>query len=203
MKNIKWKILYVTCIVTLLPMLLGLALWDKLPPIVATHFNFYNQPDGFSPKGFAVFGLPFIMCLMQIVCCISSDVGTYKHKMPRQFERVVKWIVPAIAVVVQSAILAYGMGIKVDIRKVAMLLVGAVFIAMGNYMPKLTYIKNYALDAEKARKINRFLGFGMVVIGLLFCISIFLPPIFSVCCLFLLIPYILVSAIYGICVSRK
>jgi len=203
MKKVRWKMLFITCLICLLPILPGLALWDRLPDKMATHFNLYNQPDGFSPKGFAVFGLPFIMVLGQIVCCMSIDIRAARHKIPRQFETVVKWVIPAMAVVVQGATLAYSIGITVDIRKVAMLIVGAVFIAMGNYMPKLDYIKHYAFDTEKARKINRFLGFETVILGILFCISIFLPPIFSVGCLFLMIPYIVIGLIYGICISKK
>lgn len=66
MKFIKWKTLIITCIVCLLPVFFGLALWSDLPDSIAIHFNFYNKPDNFAKKEFAVFGLPIMMVALQI-----------------------------------------------------------------------------------------------------------------------------------------
>lgn len=203
MKFIKWKSLIITCIVCLLPILLGLALWDKLPDIMAIHFDINNQPDGFASRGFVVFGLPFLMVLLQIFCCFVNDIRAHKHGERKKFERAIKWIIPIMTVVLQSVTLGYGLGWNMDIRKVAALIVGAIFLVVGNYLPKFDYIKNYDIDTEKARKINRFIGFETVVMGILFLISIFLPPIFTVSCLILVIPYVIIGLVYGIKIGRK
>ena len=79
MKFIKWKTLIITCFVCLLPILLGVALWDKLPDLMAIHFNINNEADNFASKGFVVFGLPVIMAALQAFCCIVSDVNACKH----------------------------------------------------------------------------------------------------------------------------
>ena len=55
------KMLLLTSIITLLPVFIGLFLWNQLPDSVATHFGLDNQPDGYSSKAFAVFGLPLIL----------------------------------------------------------------------------------------------------------------------------------------------
>ncbi len=203
MKFIKWKSLFITCLVCLLPILLGLALWEKLPDVMAIHFNLHNEPDNFASKGFVVFGLPLLMVLMQCFCCFVNDINAYKHGERKKFERITKWIIPVLTIVLQIAIFAFSMGQAVDIRRVAVLLVGGMFLVIGNYMPKLDYIKNYDVETEKARKINRFIGFETVVLGVLFLLSILLPPIFTVCCLLLLVPYAIISIIYGIKVGRK
>ena len=44
---IKWKWLIVTALACLLPILLGLALWDRLPDTMAIHFDINNTPDNF------------------------------------------------------------------------------------------------------------------------------------------------------------
>lgn len=198
MKFIKWKILFITSIVCLLPILLGLALWENLPDMMAIHFNFNNEPDNFASKGFVVFGMPILMMLLQIFCCFTNDFNSYKHKECKKFERVAKWIIPVTAIVLQTVTLGYGLGWNIDIRKVAVLIVSAIFIIIGNCMTTLDYIKNYKLDAEKARKINRFLGIETVIMGVLMFITIFMPPVASVIWLFLLIPYALIGIIYGI-----
>ena len=52
------RTLIVTSIVTLLPILIGLILWKRLPDRMATHFGPDNNANGFSSKALAVFGLP-------------------------------------------------------------------------------------------------------------------------------------------------
>ncbi|MBR7163372.1 MAG: DUF1648 domain-containing protein [Clostridia bacterium] len=203
MKFMKWRSLVISCMVCLLPILLGLALWNRLPDTMAIHFNLNNEPDGFASKGFTVFGLPFLMALIQIFCCIVNDINANKHGERKKFTRVTKSIIPVMTVILQTVTLGYGLGWDLDIRKVAALIVGSVFLAIGNYLPKFDYIKNYDLNTERARKINRFIGFASVIMGILFLISIFLPPFFTVLCLILMIPYALLCVIYGIKVCRQ
>lgn len=203
MKFIKWKTLIITCIVCLLPILLGVALWGALPETMAIHFDINNNPDNFASRGFVVFGLPVMMALLQIFCCFINDINSYKHGERKKFERVTKWIIPVMAVILQIVTLGYGLGWNIDIRRVAMLIVSVILIVIGNYMPKFDYIKNYDVNAEKARKINRFIGFETVILGVLHLISIFLPPVASVICLVLFVPYVIISIIYGIKVGKK
>ena len=202
MKVIKWKILTVTCLVCLLPVLFGLAVWDSLPEVMAIHFDINNNPDNFASRGFAVFGMPILMVLLQIICCVINDVNAYKHGDRVKFEKVTKWIIPVMTIILQIVTLGIGLGWNIDVRLVVSLLVGAVLITIGNYLPKFDYIKDYDLSAEKARRINRFIGFETVVMGLLFVISTFFPPVFTVVCLFLLIPYAIIGIVYGIKIGK-
>ena len=203
MKFMKWRILIITGIVCLLPVLLGISLWNKLPDTMAIHFDINNNPDNFASKEFVVFGLPFIMVLLQFFCCFVNDINAYKHGSRKKFENVTKWIIPSMTVILQIITLGVGLGRNVDVRKVAALIVGVIFLVIGNYLPKFDYIKNYNLEVEKARKINRFIGFETVVLGILFIISIFFPPIATVVCLMLMIPYVIISVVYGINIGRK
>ncbi len=203
MKFLKWKTMLLTAAVCLSPILLGLALWNKLPSTMAIHFDMYNNPDNFAPKGFVVFGLPLLMVLPQVFCCFINDINSHKHGERKKFERVTKWIIPIMTIILQIITLGYGLGWMIDIRKAATLLVGIVLLVIGNYLPKLDYVKHYDTSTEKARKINRFIGFATVVMGFLFLISIFMPPIATITCLILLIPYAIISVIYSITIIRK
>ena len=40
------KIILITSMITILPILAGLILWNKLPEQVATHFDFNGIPNG-------------------------------------------------------------------------------------------------------------------------------------------------------------
>ena len=52
--------LIITSIIILIPILVGLFLWNMLPDQVATHWNVEGIADGFASKTFAVFGFPAV-----------------------------------------------------------------------------------------------------------------------------------------------
>lgn len=203
MKFIKWKSLFITCFVCLLSIIPGLILWSKLPDTMAIHFDINNTPDNFASKGFAIFGLPLLMVLLQIICCMINDINAHKHGERKKFETATKWIIPIMTIVLQLITIAYALNTNVDIRKCVALIVGIIFVVIGNYLPKFDYVKNYDVDTEKARKINRFIGNMSVIMGILSVISIFLPPVTTFIWLGLLIVYVIISVIYSIKVCRK
>ncbi len=59
------KTLIITSIVTILPMLIGVICWNRLPDVMATHFGLNNEANGFSSKALDVFGLTaFLLALL-------------------------------------------------------------------------------------------------------------------------------------------
>ena len=52
------KLVLVTTLICLLPILAGLALYSRLPEQVPTHFDLSGTPNGWSSRPFAVFGIP-------------------------------------------------------------------------------------------------------------------------------------------------
>ncbi len=203
MKYIKWKILIITCLICLLPISFGVAVWSSLPDTVAIHFDFNGNADGFASKNFAVLGFPVLMMFVQCFCCIVHDIKTRKLGQNKMFERVTKWIIPTMSVILQVLILGYSLEWQLDMRVAVALIVGAVLIAVGYSLSGLDYVNNYNINAEKAKKINRFVGFETIIMGVLFILSTLFPPIFTVGCLFLFIPYAVTGLAYGIKVERK
>ncbi|MBR3792223.1 MAG: DUF1648 domain-containing protein [Clostridia bacterium] len=203
MKFFKWRVFIITSIVCLLPILLGIALWDKLPDVMAIHFNFYGVADNFAPKGCVVFGLPVLMVALQAFCCFMNDTNVQKNKEIKKFEAVTKWIIPCVTVFLYIVTLGYSLGWDLDIRKAVAFIVGVLFIVTGKYLPEFDSINGFNIEKEKARKINRFIGYETVIMGILFLISILLPPVCLMICLFLLIPYAIISIVYGIIIGRK
>jgi len=203
MKYIKWKSLCITGLVCLSPILLGIALWDTLPDTIAIHFNMYNEPDNFASKEFAVFGLPLMMLVPQIISCMINDFNTHKHGERKKFTLVTKWIIPIMSVILQVVTLGYSLGWNLDIRKVTALMVSIIFLVIGNYLPKFDYIKNHDTSTDKARKINRFIGYETVIMGVLLLASMFFSATVSVVCLLMFIPYAVIAVIYGIVVGKN
>ena len=203
MKFMKWKILIITCLICLSPIILGVAIYDLLPSQMAIHFDINNNPDNFASKEFVIFGLPFLMVLLQCFCCFINDINAKKHGERKKLERTTKWIIPIMSVILQITTFGYSLGWNLDIRLIATFIVGTMLIAIGNVLPKLDYVKHFDVNTDKARKINRFIGYETVIMGALFLISLFFPPIASLICIFLLIPYAIISIIYGIKVGTS
>ncbi len=202
-KFIKWKILIATCLVCLVPILFGVILWNKLPDAIAIHFDMNNNPNNYASKHFAVFGMPIMMVLLQIFCCIINDVNAKKYGDRNKLEKATKWIIPVMSILLQAITLLYALGMSVDIRRWVMAICGVIFLVIGNYLPKFNYIKNKNVDTEKARKINRFMGFLSVIMGILALITLLMPPVASIIWLISLIIYTLITIIYSAVVIKK
>ena len=59
-------------ILTLLPIVSGIVLWDKLPPSMPIHWNLAGNADSYGSKAFFVFGLPLIMLALLWVCILLT-----------------------------------------------------------------------------------------------------------------------------------
>ena len=204
MKKIDWKILIITGLICLIPIIFGVILYDQLPEQMAVHFGFDNEPNSFAPKEFALFGIPILMFALQVFCCIFSDFMEEK-KQNKKYITIYKWIIPIIEMVVYLTMLAYGAGIELDMRMIVCITLGIVFTLVGNYMPKTEPNKlqmNY-IRADFWKKIKRPAGYFFVIIGLAFIISAFLNSMVSLILLGIIIVAAILITIYSIYLFYK
>ena len=61
------KMILLTSLLTLLPMLLGLLLWNRLPEEMPIHFNSHGEVDDWGSKAFVVFFLPLFLFVMHLI----------------------------------------------------------------------------------------------------------------------------------------
>ena len=203
-KKIDWKILIITSLICLIPIIFGVILYDQLPEQMAVHFGLNNEPNSFAPKEFALFGIPLLMFILQVFCCISSDFMEEK-KQNKKYITIYKWIIPIIEMVVYLTMLAYGAGIELDMRMIVCITLGIVFTLVGNYMPKTELNKlqmNY-IRADFWKKIKRPAGYFFVIIGLAFIISAFLNSMVSLILLGIIIVTAILISIYSIYLFYK
>ena len=84
MKAIPKRTLLVTCVIILLPMFFGLALWNRLPERMPTHFDFSGTADDYSGRPFAVIGLPLFILAMQLFCAVMLRADPKKQNINKQ-----------------------------------------------------------------------------------------------------------------------
>ncbi|WP_461213628.1 DUF1648 domain-containing protein [Lacticaseibacillus sp. GG6-2] len=171
--------LAVTLPVILAPMLYGAAVYNRLPMRLATHWGISSDPNGYGSRALVVFGLPLLMALGQI---FALTVSRKRQRAPR-FERVVAWIIPAVTVVAYLTTIAYNLGQHVDIWRIAIVLVAAIFIAMGNYLPTVPAGYQHSLTWPHQRLLSkratRNTGYAMVAAGIALLLSLFTLPLVS------------------------
>ena len=183
MKKYK-KMIIITTLVTLLPILLGIILWEKLPDSIATHWGADGQANGWSNKAFAVFGMPCILAAIHLfsVCVTLNDPKRKNiHKKPLAL---VFWIVPVVSLLTSGFTYMAALGSDIDIRLIVSIMMGILFIILGNYMPKLQ--QNYTVgiklpwtlnSVENWNRTHRFGGKLFIAGGVLTAVSGILSPL--------------------------
>ena len=174
------KTLVITTVVMLLPILVGLILWNKLPDQVPTHFGVNGEPDGWSSKAFAVFGLPLIIMGFHWLCVLGSLKAEPKaHNLNEKLMGLVLWICPAVSVLC-CIVMMYGsaLGWDMKVEVVIPAMVGLVMVVIGNWLPKCkqTYTMGIKLpwtlaDEDNWNRTHRFAGPIWVVCGMIIMVS--------------------------------
>lgn len=135
-----------TSIVTVLPILIGLFFWKQLPDEMATHFGINNEANGFSSKAFAVFGIPLFCLAILWVCALVTSQDPRRKSISPKVISMVLWIGPFVSLICAGAIYPYNLGIRVDISFFMGILMGAMFIIVGNFLPKTR--QNYTIGIK-------------------------------------------------------
>ena len=66
------KTLILSTLVLLIPIAVGLLLWNRLPDPMPSHWNIHGEVDSWSSNALTVFGLPALMLGLQWVCIFAS-----------------------------------------------------------------------------------------------------------------------------------
>jgi len=190
-KNLRSIIL--TSIITLLPIIAGLILWDKLPDRMPVHWGINGEPDGWASKGFAVFGLPLILMVIQIICSVIEYTVSRNTEQNKKVLELVIWAVPVISIIANAYIYMNALGHKTfEIQRTIPLLLGFFFVILGNYLPKITQNRTLGIkikwtlnSEENWFATHRFGGKMWVISGILLMLSVLLPtaviPIVQLC----------------------
>ena len=168
------KTLIITSIVTMLPVLIGIICWNRLPDVMATHFGFNNEANGFSSKAFAVFGLPLILlAVLWVGAFVTAHDPKRQNISPKMFSLML-WIAPVISLVAAATIYPVNLGYELNIAFFSELLLGLMFIIIGNYLPKAR--QNYTIgikipwtlaNEENWNRTHRLAGYLWMICGIL------------------------------------
>ena len=98
MKKQTKVICWLAGICCLLPAIVGLVLYSRLPDQVAVHWGFGGEPNGFMHKFGACFGIPLLTAALYGVMIAVTWVELRRKKVSQRVMRGIVWIFPTILI---------------------------------------------------------------------------------------------------------
>lgn len=205
-KNLKTMI--ITSIIILIPMVVGLIMWNQLPAEMATHFGTNGEADGWSSKPFAVVGIPLFLLAIHWFCAFFTGVDPKKDNISAKMMTLVLWIVPVISIFACGSMYIYAFDNTINTTTIGMMVIGCMFLVLGNYMPKMkqSYTLGFKLpwtlnSEENWNRTHRLAGWVTMIAGVLTLIGGFAQMFWLVFVAILFI--VLVPSVYSYCLYKK
>jgi len=158
--------------------------YAHFPDRVATHWDFNNEVNGWSSRAFAAFFFPALILGMYLLFLFLPWLDPKKDRYA-EFSKpynIFKTIMIVFMTTIYGLVGLNGMGYNVNVGLYTPLLVGILFIIIGNYLSKfklnwfIGMRTPWTLSSEEVwNKSNRFAGKLFILAGILMIAQIFFP----------------------------
>ena len=207
----KYKKLLWPTVIGLLPILMGLAVYSKLPEKMPIHWGLDGEPNGYATRLAGILILPLIMVGVNVIVQFSLESAS---KTNLKLKKLMLWLLPILSVIFQSLTLSEALGYHLDIALITMVTVGIIFILLGNYIPKTSQNRVAGFrfpmtlsNPDNWQKTNRLGGMMLVISGIIMIlggvISTWYPIVAVLTFIVILVLIILVPLCYSIRLARK
>ena len=209
MKKINFKLLILTSILILLPMLVGVILWQNLPATLPSHFDLEGRSNGFSSKPMVVFVIPLLMLALHLFAILVTSLDPKSHNVASKVKHLIYWIIPVTSGMVQLSVYGSVLGFMNNVTQIGLVFIGTLFLVLGNYLPKTK--QNYTVgirlpwtldNEENWNRTHRLAGKLWVIGGLLILFNVFLRWEMLYVLVGLLLLMVLVPTFYSYWLSR-
>ncbi len=152
MKKIDYKILTISTLVCLAPILIGLYFYQKLPAAMPSHWNINGEVDGYLPKNIAIFAIPAMMAAINILVIAATQLDPKRKSNPDKIVHKIYWLLPILSVIISVVSYLVALDYNVDVGTFVVAFVGLVFMVIGNYLPKIK--QNYTIGIKIPWTLN-------------------------------------------------
>lgn len=184
-KNNKVKVA-LSLLITLLPMFVGICFWGKISETREAVMR--------SVKIMAVFVIPLIMCALNTLCIAVTHFDMKRVEQNKKIIAMALWIMPIMSMYVSMIFYSVLLGWDINILFFTALIMGLLFIILGNYMPKSKQNRTFGLkitwtlaNEDNWNATHRFAGKLWVIVGFLVIFAGFLPTVPFFIALFLIV----------------
>ena len=175
----KWR-LFVSSVIILLPALFGLICWRGVGQ-TTIHWGTDGSPNSWSGR-FLVFAMAVFMLAVHWVCIFFTVKDPKNKNQSNKVFGLVLWVCPAVSLFVSGVSYAASFGKEVPVDLISLLIIGLMFVIIGNYLPKCRQnhtigvrVKWTLENEENWNATHRISGRIWVIGGLLMMACVFLP----------------------------
>ena len=169
-------------LITLLPIGFGLAVWNQLPDQMPMHWGVGGEVDGYADRAWAVIGFPILLLALHWVCVFATLKDPKNKEQTAKVKDLIWWLVPCLSLLVSGFMYSAALGYAVNTMSVMGLFMGALFVVIGNYIPKCKQNHTIGLripwtlnDEQNWNATHRVAGKVWVTGGLAMLVCSFLP----------------------------
>ena len=181
------KLLILTSALTLLPIPVGLLLWNQFPETMAVHFGLTGSADGYASTSCAIFVPPLILLAVHWLCIWGTALDKGNKNRNQKMQTIVLWVLPLIGNLSSCGIYALALGWNFSPVAWTMIPMGILFAIIGNYLPKTRMnstmgIKIYwtYTSEENWNATHRFAGKVWMIGGIVIALCALLPHLWAV-----------------------
>ncbi|MET0400291.1 MAG: SdpI family protein [Longimicrobiaceae bacterium] len=162
----------------------ALVVFRRLPAEIPTHWNLAGEVDGWGPRFPAAFLAPAVATGVWLLTRFQASIDPRRREVERSTptRRLLAGILVAFMAVVEVLTLGIALGWPLDMGEAMWPLLGLLFVALGNYMPRVR--PNWYLGVRTPwtlasdavwRDTHRLAGWAFVAAGVLTAGAMFLP----------------------------
>ena len=203
-KKNKWTLIF-SSLVILLPTLFGIFADKLLPEKAVIHWNIFGEPDAWGSTRILFTVLPLVLLAVHWLCILISFKLDKSAEQNQKIMKIMFWILPLITLSSCATVLMTTFGHELNIFAFVMLILGVMFVVIGNYTPKITRSRTAGIkikwtysSEENWNATHRFSGKVLVLVGILCFVAMPLPEaVLPFVLIFILLATILPPVIYS------
>ena len=168
------KLVVITSIIILLPILVSLCFWNQLPEQVPIHWNIHGEIDGYASRFVAVIVLPLVLFVLHFVCAFATMMDPKHKNISDKIWMLILSICPVLSILLMYMMVGSALGMEIDVNAILPVFLGVMFVVIGNYLPKCKQSYTVGIkipwtlnSEENWNKTHRFAGPCWVIGGIM------------------------------------
>ena len=129
------KTLIITGLIILLPIVFVLIKWNTIPDTIPIHFNVSGEVDQYGNKSVLIIA-PIIIFLLQWVGVVDAHFKNKKSPLKQPYVKVISWVCASVSFAISIMMYNAAIGKLMTAHRTLPIIIGVLFVIMGNLMPK-------------------------------------------------------------------
>ena len=209
-KQNKWKLIIASAVI-ILPMIVGFIFMRVLPEQMSVHWDVWGNADGYAGPVAFVTLIPLVLLVAFWLGILLSAKDNKRSPQNAKVINMILWIIPFMSLYISAIMYAIAFGFDINISAISLVVMGILFIVIGNYLPKCTRNRTIGIrikwtleNDDNWNKTHRFGGKVFVISGIVALLAAFLPSTFvPFALLSIVILNVALTGIYSYCYYKK